>query len=232
MQVSVVRSAPAFGPASVEYHAGGGSATGADFSGADGVLTWDAGETGPQSFFVTIADDSLVEGTETVGLTLSNPSGGTLGSPSAATLSIGDDDNAGTIAFAASTFTGSEVDGSAPAVTITVNRTGSGDGAASVQHTATNVSASGADYQGGNGTLSWLDGETGPRTFTITITDDNVVEATERVRLTLSNVTGAAFGNREHREPRHPRRRPRGNGAVRQRRLRGRRGHGCADGHA
>ncbi len=193
MTISVVRSAPADGVATVEYHSADGTAGSADYGGGDGVLVWGAGQTGVRSFTVSITDDAAIESTETVALSLSNPAGAVLGAPASATLSITDDDTGGSIAFSSATYSGSEVDGSAPTVTITVNRTGS-DGPASVQYNSTNGTATDADFVGGDGTLSWATGETGPRTYTITINDDNVVEPAEHAHLSLSAVTGAVLG--------------------------------------
>ena len=64
-----------------------------DYTAALGTLRFAAGETS-KSFLVLITDDQSVEGNETVNLTLSNPTGGaTLGVPSAAVLTIVDNDN-------------------------------------------------------------------------------------------------------------------------------------------
>ena len=177
----------------MEYHSADGTAGSADYGGGDGVLVWGAGQTGVRSFTVSITDDAAVESTETVALSLSNPAGAVLGAPASATLSITDDDTGGSIVFSSATYSGSEVDGSTPTVTITVNRTGS-DGPASVQYNSTTGTATDADFVGGDGTLSWATGETGPRTYTITINDDNVVEPTEHAQLSLSAVTGAVLG--------------------------------------
>ena len=81
-----------------------------------------SGETGVRSFTVSITDDAAIESTETVALSLSNAVGAVLGAPAAATLSISDDDDGGSIAFSSATYSGSEVDGSAPTVTISVVR--------------------------------------------------------------------------------------------------------------
>ena len=193
MTVSVARSAPADGVATVEYHSADGTAGSADYGGGDGVLVWGAGQTGVRTFTVSITDDAAIESTETVALSLSNAVGAVLGAPASATLSITDDDNGGPSRSSSTTYSGSEVDGSAPTVTITVNRTGS-DGPASVQYHSTTGTATDPDFVGGDGTFSWASGESGPRTYTITINDDNVVEPTEHAHLSLSNVTGAVLG--------------------------------------
>jgi Tol biopolymer transport system component len=92
--VSVTRYGPACAAATVEYATADGTATaGADYVAASGTLTFDAGQA-TQTFAVTLLDDGLDEPAETVELTLSNPAGGPdLGSPSAATLAIADDDD-------------------------------------------------------------------------------------------------------------------------------------------
>lgn len=62
-----------------------------DYTAANGALTFPPGTTS-QTFSVTINDDNLDEPDETVRLTLRNPNGATLGTPSTATLTIEDDD--------------------------------------------------------------------------------------------------------------------------------------------
>ena len=76
---------------------------------------------------MTILNDFVIEPDETVTLTLSNPvavgtaATPTLGPRHPATLTITNDDKAGTIEFSAATYTGSETAGPA---TIVVTRTG------------------------------------------------------------------------------------------------------------
>ena len=82
--------------------------------------------------------------------------------------------------------------------TIIVTRLGGG-GAASVNYSTSDGSASGAgacgssaDYVTSSGTLVWAAGETNAKNFTVPICDDSMVEADETVNLTLSGITGDA----------------------------------------
>jgi hypothetical protein len=83
------------GEVSVSYATADGSATaGADYVAAAGSLAWAAGEMGIRSFAVTLLDDALEEGNETVLLALSSPTGGAELDPERAdaVLTILDDD--------------------------------------------------------------------------------------------------------------------------------------------
>ena len=94
--IQVARSGGSDGAVSVQYATANGSATaGADYTATSGTLSWADGESGPKSFSVSIVNDSLVESSETVNLSISSPTGGaTLGSPASSVLTITDNDNA------------------------------------------------------------------------------------------------------------------------------------------
>jgi DNA/RNA endonuclease G (NUC1) len=90
------------------------------------------------------------------------------------------------------------VDENAVSATITVTRTGGNAGPASVNFTTANVTANGSgscaaavDYVSKLGTLSWTDGESGSKTFTVTICDDSVNEESETIGLALTGPTGS-----------------------------------------
>ena len=91
--VTVTRTGGTEGVATVNYSVTAGSATpGTDFVAANGVLVFNSGETS-KFFLVTINDDNLREGLETIQLTLSNPTGGTiLGTRTRASITILDNE--------------------------------------------------------------------------------------------------------------------------------------------
>lgn len=91
--ITVTRSGGSASGVTVSYATSDGTATaGSDYQAASGTLTFGAGETS-KTFDVTILADGAGEANETVVLTLSAPGGGgSLGSPSSATLYVVDDD--------------------------------------------------------------------------------------------------------------------------------------------
>lgn len=92
--IAVQRVGGSEGRATVDYSTGGGTATpGADYTTAMGTLTWETGEAGERTFSVSIVNDSVAEGDETILLSLANVTGAALGTPSSATLTIVDDDS-------------------------------------------------------------------------------------------------------------------------------------------
>lgn len=80
-------------------------------------------------------------------------------------------------------------------VTISVERTGGNNGAASVDYATQAGSAmDGTDYTGVSGTLDWADGEIAAKTVDIAITDDTGQEGAENFVVVLSNASGADLG--------------------------------------
>jgi len=192
--ITVTRTGGSSGAVGVSYATSNGTATaGLDYTATSGTLSWADGDTGNKTFSIPILDDSTYEGNETVNLTLSSPTGGaTLGSPSTGVLTIVENDPApaGSLQFSSATYSVDENGGS---VTITVTRTGGSSGTVGVGYGTSNGTATaGSDYTATSGTLSWANGDTGNKTFSIPILDDSTYEGNETVNLTLSSPTGGA----------------------------------------
>jgi ELWxxDGT repeat protein len=96
--LTVKRLGGTLGAVSVEYLASDGTAQQpGDYAPTAGTLSFAAGQA-TASFSVALAEDALSEGTESFGVTLSNPAGmATLGAPTTAEVSILDTDS--TVAF-------------------------------------------------------------------------------------------------------------------------------------
>jgi hypothetical protein len=93
--VTVTRTGGTSGAVSATVStAGGGTASaGQDYTAVSQVVTFADGETASKTVSLPITDDALVEGSETVNLSLGSPTGGAvLGSPAAAVLTIADND--------------------------------------------------------------------------------------------------------------------------------------------
>lgn len=145
-------------------------------SGSNGNLTYSPNPNyvGPDLFKFKANDGALDSNISTVAIMVNEPS---ILQFSAATYSIGE--NAGS-------------------ASITVTRTGSNFGTASVSFATANSTATGdalcaalVDYVSNVDTLSWADGESGSKTFTVTICDDALNEEDETIGLALSNPTGS-----------------------------------------
>jgi phosphatidylethanolamine-binding protein (PEBP) family uncharacterized protein len=95
------------------------------------------------------------------------------------------------LAFSDTAFSVSEAGGAA---TITVSRTGSTSGTATVDYaTADGSAVAGTDYTATSGTLSFADGEAS-QTFSVPILEDGLNEGDEAIVLTLSGASGADLG--------------------------------------
>ena len=97
--ITVSRTFGSVNGGSVNFIATGVTATaGSDFTATSGTLTFGPGET-VKTFTVPILEDSLDENAESINLTLSNPTGFTLGARTSTVLNINDNDPAPAMSF-------------------------------------------------------------------------------------------------------------------------------------
>jgi hypothetical protein len=194
--ITVTRSGPAAGIVTVQFSTSDGTATaGADYTAVTRTLTFAPGVRS-QTVMVPIVNDTRADGTQTVGLNLSNVSGGNpaavLGVRSTAVLNIIDDDRPGTLKFSLPTFTVNEpatLTGTTTAV-ITVQRTGGAASGVTVDYAVTDgTAAAGANYTPTSGTLTFGAGQTS-LTFPVTIHNDGRAQGDITANLELSNPRG------------------------------------------
>jgi hypothetical protein len=190
--VTVNRTGGSFGEVSATISLSDGTATaGNDYINTSITVTFANGETS-KTVTISINNDTVYEPTETVNLTLSNPTNGaTLGTQTTAVLNLIDNDAvAGVLSFSNATYNINE--NGTPVTQVTINRTGGSDGAISTQILLTNGTATaGSDYVATPITVNFANGETS-KTVNIPIINDTVLENTETINLTLANATGGA----------------------------------------
>lgn len=192
--ITVERVNGADGAASVAFATQPGSAGSADFTAVSGSLNWQDGDAAAKTFQVPITDDSLDEPDETVLLTLSNATGATLGQAASATLSIVDNDEPPPppqFALDAASYQVNETDGT---LVITIRRLGDTSGSASVRlRTISGTAQAGEDFTAIDSVQNWPAGDATPRTVSIPITDDTLLESVETLSLELTVLTGGSL---------------------------------------
>jgi hypothetical protein len=165
-----------------------------DFTAASGTLTWTAGDTASQTINVAIgAADAVLDGPKTFTVTLSAPTGATLGLVQASVVTIADGDSAGVIEFSAASASVAEGAGT---ISLNVTRTG-GTVPVTATFSTTNGSATaGVDYTAvAAGPLSWAAGDTSNKLAVIPIAaSGDGFEGDEDFTVTLLPTSGATPG--------------------------------------
>jgi hypothetical protein len=188
--VEVRRQGSTEGPASVAYATSDGSATATrDYRASSGTLTFGNGKA-TATFRVALKPDTVLEGAETINLSLSNPSEGNALALGNARVEIDDDDGAA-VHLGSARHSRNEGAGS---LSVSVRRSGPLSSAVSVRlRTAPETATSPADYQAVD-TVVQLAAGVASKAVAVTIFDEGDVEGDETFRLQLSAPTGAALG--------------------------------------
>jgi hypothetical protein len=177
-------STPSGQTVTVHYATSDGTATTpADYTDTHGTLTFSPGQTS-QTLSVPIVDDSGVEPDENLSLTLSSPFHADLAEPTAATLTLHDNDPQFNISPA-----GYIVGEGVGSVTIVVLLNASPTQEVTVHYQTTawgGTATAGQDYTPVSDTLTFAPGVT-RQTFTVPILQDTSDEPDEAFSVTLSN---------------------------------------------
>ncbi|MFP2997995.1 Calx-beta domain-containing protein, partial [Spongiivirga sp. MCCC 1A20706] len=163
-----------------------------DYTTSTGTLTFTGTDTETQTFTVPIIDDSLVEATESFFANLSSLSNGLVTISDAQGEGTITDNDAASIAI--NSITVNEAVGNA---VLNVTLTGDVQGGFTVRFdTANNTAVSPGDYTATtNGTLTFIGNDTEVQAISIPIIDDALVESSEDLTVTLSNISNALVGN-------------------------------------
>ncbi|ATC64306.1 hypothetical protein CMV30_10265 [Nibricoccus aquaticus] len=167
-------------PLTINYALSGSAAQGVDYLPVPGVLTLAAGAS---SGTVTIepVDDSLGEPSQTVVLQIRSSTAYVSGSPSLATVTIADNNDAPVVTVGIADGAVSE-----PSDTgrFRITTTGTGTGNITVRYTITGTATNGTDFTALPGTLSI--GRNTTSDITVTPIDDALLENIETITLSLT----------------------------------------------
>ena len=166
----------------------GGCGAGATTPRSAPLVTFLPGETS-KWVPITLCPDGAADGTETITLALSNPVGATLSTPNTATITIAENDVAGTIQFAAAAVSVSEAQGTAR---VRVTRTGGSASGVTVHWTVTGGTAtSPADYTGpSSGWLTFASRARRSQDVEIPIVDRDGAQVPRTITLLLDATGG------------------------------------------
>ncbi|HZY42098.1 MAG TPA: Calx-beta domain-containing protein, partial [Anaerolineae bacterium] len=161
-----------------------------DYASATGTVTFTPGVT-QSTFNVAIVNEALVENSEIFNVTLSNPSGATLGAPTSTTITIIDNDLPA-VQFSSAAYAVAENSGSQP-ITVTLEQ--AAPFTVTVVYATSNGTATApGDYVAATDTLTFTPGVT-QLAFSVSIVNDALIENNETFSVTLSNPGSATLGS-------------------------------------
>jgi Calx-beta domain/FG-GAP-like repeat len=176
----------------VAYATGGGTATaGTDYTAATGVVTFPPGAL-TRPLALSVLGDIVDEPNETFQVTLSAPSGATLGDGQA-TVTITDDDPQPVLRLSDCAV----AEGTGGSSLCAMSATISGPSAFAIGadlSSASGTATSGIDFTPYSGSVVFAPGQTAPVPVGVGVVSDATVEADETFVMNVSNVTNAALG--------------------------------------
>lgn len=188
---TVTATVPPTSPTSVQFATSNGSAqSGSDYTAASGTLTFNSG-VATQTVTVTVSGDAIVEGDETVNVTLSNPNNGatisdalgigTITNDDTTTVSLpaseADEGDAGSVPVLFSVGLSNPVQG---AVNLSFQTADGNNGNATL-----NATVADNDYVAASGTVGFPSLSIGPQSIQVTVNGDTKVEPDQAFRLSV-----------------------------------------------
>ena len=171
---------------------GGTAAAGADYTAANGSLSFAPGDTS-KSFTVSVLNDALDEDDETFAVALSNAANASIDDAGGTGTILDDDDIPGTVPGEGLTIAdASATEGGSLAFTVSV--TPVSGRAVTVDWATSDGTAKSADYTAASGSLTFAAGDT-TKTVTVSTTEDTLYEEDETFTVTLSNSGNALIGD-------------------------------------
>jgi len=196
--ISVTRSGGSAGAVSVNYLTADGTAkSGSAYTATRGTLSWSAGDASARNFAVPLIAGSTLNAAAAFSIALTGVAGGaTLGTPAIATVTVQPPviTGSGTLSLPAASYV---VPAGSATIGISVARTGSTTGTASVHYATSNGTAiAGTDYSATSGTLSWASGDSAAKGFAIPITGSPASTGGKSFSVGLSGISsGATLGS-------------------------------------
>jgi uncharacterized delta-60 repeat protein len=191
-RVDIIRLGSTSGTSTVVFNTttNGTAIPGTDYTPQTNVLVTFNPGVSDMPVPITIINNGLPEGNQTIGMQLTNATGSTLYNPSNATLTIIDTvQQPGTLFFSATNYNVGSSDGYAY---LTVYRTNGFSGIVSVNYmTAQGTAQPGVDYLNTNGLLTFDEGVTN-RTIAVQLLPQTQVKPPLAFSVTLSNAIGGA----------------------------------------
>lgn len=168
----------------------GTAQAGSDYASLPAAITVPAGQV-TATLFLPITDDSEVEASETLTVSLASPTGAALGNQKSKSLTLTDNDQP-QVSFASERYTTTEA--SAPyTVTLLIDQPQPDHAVTVTVQSGSGTATTGTDYVALSRTVTFPAGQN-RADVAVEIKDDASVESDESIPLTLSNLDGVTLG--------------------------------------
>jgi len=191
--ITVTRTGGSSGKASVACGTADGTALAYhQYTAIRQTLTWAAGDTTPKTCSVPIIAANPFSGSKNFSVKISEAEGAKIGSPSVTEVTIYGNLGGGAVSLSAASYTALQSKGS---VTVSVEREKGAKGAGLVFYsTGGGTAVVGKNYTSKTGMLTWENGDSAPKTFTIPISDAVPFSGNKTLVVTMERPENVVLG--------------------------------------